>query len=132
MAEWSDDQIEEMITRMSTGETITSIASDPRMPGYTTMWEWENKDDDLARRITRAREMGFVARAEQAVTKAQSCEDPQKARLAFDADRWFLGKMCPKRFGDKQTHEHSGPDGKAIAIAVASDDELTRIALGKG
>lgn len=114
---------------MSEGETITSIAADPKMPSYTTMWRMENAADDLAERITRAREIGFVARAEKAVEKAHSAEDAAKGRLAFDADRWFLGKMCPKRFGEKQTHEHSGPNGGAIPVQL-TDADLERIAAG--
>lgn len=130
MAEWADDQIEEMLRRMSEGETITSIALDPKMPSYTTMWRMENAGDELAERITRAREMGFVARAEKAVEDAKTASDAVKGRLAFDADRWFLGKMCPKRFGEKQTLEHSGPDGGAIPMRL-SDADLERIAAGK-
>jgi hypothetical protein len=99
--QFADDQIEEMLRRMGEGETLTSIASDPRMPSVPTMWRWEEKQDELGERITRAREQGYVSLAEKARDKAQSADDPQKGRLAFDADRWFLGKMCPKRFGDK-------------------------------
>lgn len=130
MAEWADDQIEEMLRRMGEGETITSIAADPRMPSVATMWRWEEAQDELGEKITRARERGYVTRAEKAVEKAQSADDPAKGRLAFDADRWFLGKMCPKRFGDKQAIEHSGPDGKAIPVSL-TDADLERIAAGK-
>ena len=112
-SDWSDDQIEEMLRRMGEGETLTSIASDPRMPSVPTMWRWEEKQDDLGERITRAREQGFVSLAEQARDKAQKAEDPQKGRLAFDADRWFLGKMCPKRFGDKLDVTSGGDKIKA-------------------
>lgn len=118
--DWTDDQLEEMLRRMSEGETITSIASDPKMPSYTTMWRMENAGDELAERITRAREMGFVARAEKAVDDAKCAEDASLGRLAFDADRWFLGKMCPKRFGDKQLigsdPENPLPDGFVVKL----------------
>ena len=130
-SDWSDDQIEEMLSRMAEGETITSIAADPRMPGYTTIWRWENAGDNLAGRITRAREMGFVARAEKAVERAQSAADPVKGRLAFDADRWFLGKMCPKRFGEKQAIEHSGEVSVKKSPRELSDEELSAIAANR-
>jgi len=106
---WSDDQIEEMLARMATGETLTSIANDPRMPSFTSMNRWEAEEgSDLAARITRAREIGYLARAEKIIGRVQAGygdgeekRDAALERLAFDAERWFLGKMQPKRFGDK-------------------------------
>ena len=40
-----------------------------------------------------AREVGYLLRAEAAVEAAKNAECPQKGRLAFDAERWFLGKL---------------------------------------
>jgi hypothetical protein len=98
---WTDDQIDEMISRMETGETLTSIAADPRMPSYRTITRFEDAGDELAGRITRAREDGYQARAERILEEARSAKDAAKGRLVFDADRWYLGKMQPKRFGEK-------------------------------
>lgn len=108
-AQWADDQIEEMIERMGQGETLTSISSDPRMPSMASMMRWEDEQDELGARITCARARGWTARAEQAVTRAQTASDASLGRLDFDAERWFLGKMHPKKFGDK-TLVGSDPD----------------------
>ena len=49
-------------------------------------------------------------------------------RVRFDARRWYLSKLAPKRYGDKLSTEISGPDGgpvKAqivIATGVPDDD----------
>lgn len=94
---------------MREGETLTSIATDPRMPCVQSMANWEAAQDEIGVAISRARELGWSARAEKAVAKAQSADDPAKGRLAFDAERWFLGKMHPKKFGDKTLHG-SDPD----------------------
>jgi hypothetical protein len=37
-------------------------------------------------------------------------------RLQIDARKWLIGKMAPKKYGDKQTHEHAGPDGGPITL----------------
>lgn len=100
-SEWTDDLVEELIERMESGETITAITKDPRMPSAATLWRWEDKQDELGERITRARERGYQARADAIMDRVKLCEDPQKGRLEFDAERWYLGKMQPKRFGDK-------------------------------
>lgn len=120
---WEDDQIEEMLRRMGEGETLTSIAADKRMPSMATMIRWEDERGDLGERITRARAQGYTVRAEKAVTNAQGCADPVKGRLAFDAERWFLGKMHPKKFGDATTIKHADANGEKIEM-----DEVTRAA----
>ena len=37
-------------------------------------------------------------------------------RLQIDARKWLIGKMAPKKYGDKQTHEHAGPDGGPVTL----------------
>lgn len=120
---WENDQIEEMLERMENGETLTSIGADPRMPSMASMIRWEDEQDELGAKITRARAQGYTARAEQAVANAQSCDDPVKGRLAFDAERWFLGKMHPKKFGDATTIKHADANGEKIEV-----DDVTRAA----
>lgn len=123
---WSDDQIDEMLKRMRDGETLTSISSDPRMPSIDTMNRWEGEQDELGAAITRARDLGYQVRAETAVMNAQAAEDPQKGRLAFDAERWFLGKMRPKVFGDATTVKHADADGEKLEMSEV--ERATRLA----
>jgi hypothetical protein len=126
-AQWADDQIEEMLQRMGDGETLTSIASDARMPSVQTMMNWESEQDtELGLAITRARAQGYTVRAEKAVAEAKACEDPQAGRLAFDAERWFLGKMHPKKFGDSTTLKHADADGEKIQLDETA--KITRLA----
>jgi hypothetical protein len=41
--------------------------------------------------------------------------DPAYAQCArsFDARKWYLSKLAPKKWGDRATVEHSGLDGAA-------------------
>jgi len=107
--------VEELLEALRDGRSMREICADPRMPSRETVRQWAEADDDLALAITRAREVGFFDRAERAVEEAKAAKDPQKGRLAFDAERWFLGKVS-KAFADKTviagdrenplTHEH--------------------------
>ncbi len=124
-AQWSDDQLDEMIRRMGEGETLTSISSDARMPSMASMMRWEEEQDtDLGARITQARARGWTARAEIAVEAAKVAEDAAKGRLSFDAERWFLGKMHPKKFGDKTLHgsdpDNPLPQGFQVTLVKAA------------
>jgi hypothetical protein len=35
----------------------------------------------------------------------------QRNRLRVDARKWLLSKLAPKKYGDKVTQEHTGPNG---------------------
>lgn len=41
-------------------------------------------------------------------------EHVQRSRLRVDARKWTASKLKPKKYGDKLTQEHSGPDGGPI------------------
>lgn len=112
---FSPEIVEELLERLRNGESMRAICADERMPSREVVRQWSEGDGELALAITRAREIGYFDRAEAAVEAAKAAEDAQKGRLAFDAERWFLGKLS-KAFaekvvvqGDPQaplTHEH--------------------------
>ena len=98
---------ESILSRLSNGESLTEICSAEGMPDRKTVQRWQDVDEDFDVAVTRARETGFHARAEKAVQDAKAAVDPTKGRLAFDAERWYLGKLS-NAFSDTkaQKHEH--------------------------
>lgn len=97
--------VEEAICeRLAEGESIVSICKDGKMPGLRTVMTWQADDEDFAARIMRARETGYLIRGERAVETAKAANDPAKGRLAFDAERWYLGKLS-NAFSDNKRRE---------------------------
>lgn len=121
---FADDQVEDMLKLMREGETLTTIAAMKGMPSIDTMNRWEDQQDELGAAITRARGIGYTTRAEKAVQEAKTATDPAAGRLALDAERWFLGKMYPKKFGDKV--QLADADGEKIALGEV--ESITRLA----
>lgn len=123
--------VEELLEQLRDGKSMREICADDRMPSRETVRQWMEADDDLALAITHAREVGYFDRAERAVADAKLASDPQKGRLAFDAERWFLGKVS-KGFSDKTiiagdkdsplTHKHS------VSLTDAPTDVLRYLA----
>jgi Bacteriophage Sf6, terminase small subunit-like len=37
-------------------------------------------------------------------------------KLQIDSRKWLIGKMAPKKNGDKQQIEHAGPDGGPVTV----------------
>lgn len=96
---------EAILTRLSEGESLSAICRDKGMPAWSTVHDWMENDAALAGRITRAREAGYHFRAENALREAKTAEDAQKGRLAFDAERWYLGKLS-NAFSDNKAQKH--------------------------
>lgn len=118
---FQEDVIAELLEKLAEGESLRTICADKRMPCRETIWRWAERDDDLATAITRARRIGYHARAEKAVEAAKTASDAALGRLAFDADRWHLAKLYPAAFGDKVTQEHVGKDGGPIETKATID-----------
>lgn len=117
--EFQDDVVEELLEKLSEGKSLRAICADKRMPSRVTVHVWAKADDELAQRIMEAREVGFYNRAEAAVEAAKTCTDPHAGRLAFDAERWFLGKLS-NAFREK-------PIAVGAFLGVGGDDALAAV-----
>lgn len=93
MSDTMRDAIPEILQRLGQGESLSAICKADGMPDRDTVRRWVDRDHALAEQVYQAREDGFMERAERAVAAAKSAIDPQLGRLAFDAERWFLGKL---------------------------------------
>lgn len=100
----SDVVRQHIIDELEKGRSLLSICKDEGMPSARTVQRWQNDDADFDVAVTRAREDGFHYLAEQARIRAQTAEDAAKGRLAFDADRWYLGKLS-NAFSDNKAQK---------------------------
>jgi hypothetical protein len=108
-----DEVRQTILSELEKGRSLLSICKDKGMPNRSTVQRWQNDVAEFDAAVTRAREDGFHYLAEQARIKAQTAEDAAKGRLAFDADRWYLGKLS-NAFSDnkaqKLEHTHDLTD----------------------
>lgn len=110
------DQREQILALLADGESLNAICKRKGMVSARTVYNWIDADSEFASQVTRAREVGYLLRAERAVEEAKKAEDAAKGRLAFDAERWMLGKLSVA-LSDKQKHELSGPNGSPIPVS---------------
>ena len=120
--DFAEDVIEELIAGLEQGRPMNEVCADKRMPSVSTFWRWAQGDDDLAKRITHAREAGYLVRAEKAVADAKIAKDGATGRLAFDAERWMLGKLSNAFSDDKKrelklTHSFSPEAAKWLGLS---------------
>jgi hypothetical protein len=119
----TDKMIEELIDRVSAGETLTAICKLMHMPSLRSLMSWLRLDDDLDSQMHRARIRGTLLQADEAVDtqrkvmsgKLPSGVDPRMAQAMITAAN-NMGHQAnarltriDKRFSDKSEVKSIGP-----------------------
>lgn len=124
---------DEICKDIADGKSVREIAASDDMPAMSTIFRWLSEHEDFQEQYTRAKEAQAEYMAEDILNIADDAtndwmerngeenegwqangEHIQRSRLRIESRKWLLGKLKPKKYGDKQTLEHSGPDGKPI------------------
>jgi hypothetical protein len=129
MAEYGPEARQSILAFLADGQSLASICRMEGMPVWSTVHDWMDADENFSGQVMRAREAGYQKRADEAIELAKKAEDPALGRLAFDAERWYLGKLSIA-FADKQKHEHSGPGGKPIEVDHRPAEQRVKEILG--
>lgn len=126
---------EDILERLANGEGLLKICQSEGMPNRSTVQRWQEADSEFDAAVTRARERGMYVRAEKAVEDAKNAKDAALGRLAFDAERWYVGKLS-NAFADKVRHV-GGEEGDApirheskttVDVAGLTDEQLRALA----
>jgi hypothetical protein len=101
---------------LAEGKSLRSILAELGMPDRMTIIAWLAKYPDFLAHYAHAREVGLDHFAEVTLAEATNVDPDrvQSARLTWDARRWHLSKMMPKRYGERVATEVSGPNGGPI------------------
>lgn len=129
---------EEICSRLANGESLRSICKDEHISDKATIMVWLFKDDEIYRtfhdQYAQARRMQAEAMVDECLDIADdstndymtrlnkdgeehevlNSEHIQRSKLRLDARKWVASKLLPKKYGDFQRNEISGPDGEAI------------------
>lgn len=113
--------------RLAAGESLRAICRDEGMPAERTVRGWVIDDiEGFAPQYARARDLGLDCVAEEIREIADTPKEGEVStskewgtevkrgdmlehrKLQVDSRKWYLSKLAPKRYGDKQQVEHSG------------------------
>ncbi len=128
----------EILKRLEAGESLRSICRTEGYPTEGAVRQWALKEDDFSTQYARARDLGLDAIADEVMAiaddgsadmvtrfnekgseyQAVDQEHINRSRLRFDARRWYLSKLAPKRYGDRIENRLAGPEGEALKIVV--------------
>lgn len=121
---WPSEVWDEILDRLSKGETLTGICRTEGFPCRKTVHKVKNENAEFGLQFARAKDLGFDAIAEDSLKIVDDAnpESVQVAKLRAEHRLKLLAKWDPKRYGDKVTTEHTGANGGAI-------ETITRIEL---
>lgn len=95
---------------------------------HPSFYRWIDSAPVLSDRLARARIVGTSGLVDDALSTATDPTlEPQhvgRARLAWDATKWYASKQDPDRFGDKTRTELTGKDGGAIVTESTQRDPI--------
>jgi len=129
---FSQEVADEICEHMANGESLREVCSRDNMPNRSTVARWlaasEQFRDQYAHACEMRQEELFdqiiqIADTPQVGTKSVSkatgieiteADMIEHRRLQVEARKWALGKMAPKKYGDKVQTELTGPNGGAI------------------
>jgi hypothetical protein len=107
--------------RLSTGESLRTICSEPEAPDLTTVLKWLD-NADFAQAYARARNVQADVMDAKILDTADECRagtlDPRVAQVVMGAYQWRAGRLAPKRYGDRAAVEVTGADGGPVQTEV--------------
>ncbi len=109
---------------LANGESLRAICQAEGMPDEATVRGWVIDDvQGFAAKYNRARNIALDCMADGTISIADDLtEDPASRRIRFDARRWYLSKLAPKRYGDRI--EIAGDPDNPLNVNVTQSAEL--------
>ena len=134
-SKYTPEVAEIILKGVSEGLSLRKVCEAEDMPSEATVRRWVIDDTEgFSAQYTRSRDIGLDCRADALVEAAKEAKDASLGRLSFDADRWYLSKLAPKRYGDKLETTLQGPNGGPIQsesrvdVAGLSEEQLRVLA----
>ena len=120
------------------GESLRQICKKSGMPDRRTVLRWLDAHPDFAAKYARARESQGDLMDDLILEAAAGANKDNAAavRVKVDAYKWRAAKLAPKKYGDRQTLEHTGANGGPIRheidLSALSDEELNQLEAIRG
>lgn len=119
---YGQDERNRILQRLEDGESLRSICKDETLPDERTVRRWADEDEVFAPQYARARNLALDNMAEDVIAIADDKEgDAARDRLRFDARRWYLSKLAPKRYGDRVAVDHGAQDSLSDLMAQIAE-----------
>lgn len=146
---YSDAVAQEICERLAAGQSLRQICRDKHLPhrGTVLKWLYDKSHPGFHDQYARARERQLEVWADEImdivddgsndwmeietdkgrIKKVLDNEHVQRSKLRMEARKWILSKLAPKKYGDLQRLEMSGPDGAPLLTETEASARMASI-----
>ena len=116
--------------KLTEGVSLRKLCMQKEFPTASTVYVWLDRFPDFAERYARAREAATEDMLEDLLEIADNENiDPNDKRVRIDTRKWVMGRLKPKKYGDKQTVDVGNKDGDAFKIDSNVDNTALTLQL---
>ena len=103
--------------KLTEGVSLRKLCMQPEFPTASTVYVWLDRFPDFAEKYARAREAATEDMLEDILQIADDDKiDPNDKRVRIDTRKWVMGRLKPKKYGDKQTVDVGNKDGETLKV----------------
>ena len=132
-SEFSQEIADAICERIAEGDSLRTICFDDGYPDKATVFRWLAKHQTFSDQYARAKEAQTDAFAEEILDIADDASNDfmevhhgdnegwrengeaiRRSQTRIEARKWLMGKMRPKKYGDRVQTEVTGADGGPI------------------
>jgi len=146
-SKYSEELIDEICSRITEAESLTSICQSDHMPSIAVLFTWLKEKPEFQDKYARAKEiqadflfermrdvaetqeLGIMTKISDRGTETTEADMIAHRKLKIETYKWQIGKMRPKKYGDKQQVEHTG-DVTHRNIEIVTKDEIDNDDIG--
>lgn len=145
MTSYSEELFDKICDRIACGESVNEICKDDDMPHRDSFYRWMRNDETkkLYDKYARAKSDQMDYYAEEMIEIADDVSRDlvldgdgkpvidgfaaQRAKIMIDTRKWLMGKLKPKKYGDKQEVDVTSSDGSMSPDAATRNAVLERL-----
>lgn len=119
---YTEEMADLICEKITEGMSLRKICMLDGFPKSSAVYVWLDRNPEFADKYARAREAATEDMLEEILEIADNTElDAQDKRVRIDTRKWAMGKLKPKKYGEKQVHEVGNKDGEAFKVDVNVD-----------
>ena len=129
---YTDEMGDRICDLLTEGKSLRKICMSDDFPHASTVYVWLDRFPSFADKYTRAREAATEDMLEDILEIAdEKGADPQEKRVRIDTRKWVMGKLKPKKYGEKQQVEVGNKDGETFQIESNADNAALALQLAE-
>lgn len=119
---YTEEMADRICNLLTGGMSLRKICMQEDFPDAATIYRWLDKYPEFCDKYVRAREAATEDMLEEILEIADSTEiDPNDKRVRIDTRKWAMGKLKPKKYGERQVVDVGNKEGESLKVESKED-----------